>query len=978
MAIRPRRGAPLLVAPALFTLTALLVSIPALEAQDRRPLDHDVYEIWRTIGTQAISPDGRWALYTLELEVDDGELVVTRTDGGAEHRIPRGARPAFDRESRFAVFHIVPHREAARDARSNAANRGSQSNRNEQPRDTLGILDLSSGEVTRIPDVRSYQLPEQGRGWLVYHLHPVRDDQEAGEEGRNDARHGDLVLRSLADGTEVRFPDATSFALAETGSLLAWTFQSRAEGVSPGVRATVPGSGRITTLLAAEGSFGQLTVDEAGSQVAFLHAPEPPGDDPEAEGDDPEAENGDPVEHVLHHWRTGDGEARQVVDSKTSGVPPGWWVGEHGSLSFSPGGERLFFGTAPRPEPVRDEDRSPLHHDEVEVEVWHWQDGDLMSVQRVRENEERRRTYRAVLHLTSGRVVQLADESIPSVNLHRDGDGRRATAATQVPYAIMASWESPNPRDLWLIDVETGERERVAEFSLGTPSLSPEGRYMTWYENADSTWYVRDVETGYTADVSSALPHPVHNEDHDSPSAAGSWGSPGWLQGDEALLLYDRYDLWAVDPSGQTPPRALTRGEGRAAETRYRLVNLDRDGGGWGQAQPEGGWVTNRPVLLSAFQTRTKDAGFSRTRLDRERSPERLVMEPRLFSTPVKAKDEDRLLFTQQTFQDFPDLWVSGPDLQDRTRISEANPQQAEYRWGTAELVEWTSADGIPLQGIVIKPEDFDPNRKYPLMVYFYDRSSDGLHRHYAPIPHRSIINHTMYASHDYVVFIPDIVYRIGYPGESAVNAINPGIFHLLDQGFIDRERIGLQGHSWGGYQIAFMVTRSRDLYRAAAPGAPVANMTSAYGGIRRQTGLVRQFQYERTQSRLGGSLWEMPLRYIENSPLFWVDKIETPLLIMHNDADGHVPWEQGIELFVALRRLGKPAWMINYNDEPHWPTSFANRRDWNIRMKQFFDHFLKDAPPPVWMVEGVPAVQRGETLGLELVEGATAVDGRR
>jgi dipeptidyl aminopeptidase/acylaminoacyl peptidase len=532
----------------------------------------------------------------------------------------------------------------------------------------------------------------------------------------------------------------------------------------------------------------------------------------------------------------------------------------------------------------------------------------------------------------------------------------------------MASWESPNPRDLYLVDVETGERELVAEMSRGSPSLSPEGRYMAWWENADSTWYVRDVGSGRTRDVSSGLPHPAYNEDHDSPSPAGSYGSPGWLEGDRALLVYDRYDVWAVDPAGEREPRSLTRGEGRGMDVRFRLIRLDPD---------ERSWPSDRSVLLSAFHTGTKDAGFYRTRLDGTRAPERLLMEPRLFSIPVKAKDADRVLFTQQTFREFPDLWVSGTDFRDRTRVSDANPQQEEYRWGTVELVEWTSADGIPLEGLLLKPEDFDPERKYPLMVYFYDRASDGLHRHYAPVPHRSIINFPMYTSNDYVVFIPDIVYRIGYPGESAVNSVNPGVLHLLEQGFIDRDRIGLQGHSWGGYQIAFMVTRSRDLYRAAAPGAPVANMTSAYGGIRRQTGLVRQFQYERTQSRLGGSLWDMPLRYLENSPLFWVDKIETPLLIMHNDADGHVPWEQGIELFVALRRLGKPAWMINYNDEPHWPTSFANRRDWNIRMKQFFDHFLKDAPPPVWMVEGIPAARRGETLGLELVEGAPTADGR-
>ena len=309
-----------------------------------------------------------------------------------------------------------------------------------------------------------------------------------------------------------------------------------------------------------------------------------------------------------------------------------------------------------------------------------------------------------------------------------------------------------------------------------------------------------------------------------------------------------------------------------------------------------------------------------------------------------------------------PDL-----DFDDPEKVTEANPQQSEYLWGTAEIYEWTSADGIPLQGILYKPEGFDPSQQYPMMVYFYERNSDDLHEHHVPAAGRSVINFSFYASRGYVVFVPDIPYKIGYPGESAMNAVMPGVTQLMDEGYVDRENIGVQGHSWGGYRIAYMVTRT-NLFAAAEAGAPVSNMTSAYGGIRWGSGMSRMFQYEDTQSRIGGSLWEKPLRYIENSPIFWADKIETPLMMMHNDHDTAVPWEQGIELFVALRRLGKPAWLINYNDEPHWPTTLANKRDWTKRMQQFFDHYLKDAPAPVWLDEGVPAIEKGRTLGLEPV----------
>jgi dipeptidyl aminopeptidase/acylaminoacyl peptidase len=349
----------------------------------------------------------------------------------------------------------------------------------------------------------------------------------------------------------------------------------------------------------------------------------------------------------------------------------------------------------------------------------------------------------------------------------------------------------------------------------------------------------------------------------------------------------------------------------------------------------------------------------------------------RRFSTPQRAKAADVMLFTRESVREFPDLWVSGFDFADMREISDANPQQSEYIWADVELVTWRSADGVSLEGLLYKPEDFDSSQTYPTVVNFYERDSDNLYRHHAPVPHRSVIRPTFYASRGYLVFMPDVRYRVGYPGESALNAVVPGVLSLVRRGYVDANAIGVQGHSWGGYQIAYMVTRS-NLFKAAAGGAPVANMVSAYGGIRWGSGMSRMFQYERTQSRLGATLWEAPMRYIENSPIFWADKVETPLLMMHNDEDHAVPWYQGIEMFVALRRLGKPAWLVNYNGERHWPTDYHEKRDWNIRMQQFFDHYLKGDGPPVWLAAGIPATAKGKTLGLEPAEVEPAATGGR
>jgi dipeptidyl aminopeptidase/acylaminoacyl peptidase len=417
---------------------------------------------------------------------------------------------------------------------------------------------------------------------------------------------------------------------------------------------------------------------------------------------------------------------------------------------------------------------------------------------------------------------------------------------------------------------------------------------------------------------------------------------------------------------------------GRRSGIRFRYA--DAEGGpafGFGRSRVSEAVPADEDVILSAFDTDTRASGFYRDRFDGNREPRRLVMGDFRYRGLTKAEDADVYLFTRESFREFPDMWVTDAGFGSPRRVTDANPQQSRYLWGSEELVHWVSDDGTPLDGILVKPEGFDPSRQYPMMVYFYERMSDQLHAYQAPAAGSSSINRSFYASRGYLVFVPDIPYEIGHPGESAVDAVVPGVLALVEKGFVDRERIGVQGHSWGGYQIAYMITKT-NLFRAAEAGAPVANMTSAYGGIRWGSGMSRAFQYERTQSRIGGSLWEKPLLYIENSPLFSADKIETPLLMMHNDEDTAVPWYQGIEFFSALRRLHKPVWMMVYNGEPHGLRKEANRKDWAIRMQQFFDHYLKDAPPSVWLAEGVPAVLKGKTLGLDLERGRTISQGGR
>ena len=488
-------------------------------------------------------------------------------------------------------------------------------------------------------------------------------------------------------------------------------------------------------------------------------------------------------------------------------------------------------------------------------------------------------------------------------------------------------------------------------------NISPKGKFVYWIDIEDSSWHAYVVSDRKTVNLTAQINVQFTNELNDAPAPPYPYGIAGWTEDDAFILIYDRYDIWKIDPTGDSNPVNLTNG--RKERNVYRYIKLDKR---------DRFIKIKDPLLLHTYNEISRDEGYASIHIKKPNSIKPILEESYKLSRPTKALDADKLIYTRQSFELFPDLLLSDLSFKQSKQISQANPQQDEYAWGSGEIIKWTSLDGIEMEGMLFKPEGFDPDKKYPMIVNFYEKSSKNLHVHRFPKPERSTINYPLYVSNGYVIFNPDVHYRIGYPGESCYNSVIPGVTKLIDMNFIDKDHIGVQGHSWGGYQNAYLITKT-DIFAAAKAGAPVPNMISAYGGIRWWTGLSRMFQYEHTQSRIGGTLWEYPVRFIENSPIFFIDKVNTPLLIMHNDADGHVPWYQGIELFVAMRRLGKPSWMLNYNGEPHWPLKRQNQIDFNIRMMQFFDHYLKEAPIPSWMHDGVPAVEKGINSGYELLE---------
>ena len=372
-------------------------------------------------------------------------------------------------------------------------------------------------------------------------------------------------------------------------------------------------------------------------------------------------------------------------------------------------------------------------------------------------------------------------------------------------------------------------------------------------------------------------------------------------------------------------------------------------------------------LFLSLINEDDKMNGYGRLNLAKPAKTLKYFTDTVTFQGPQMATDGS-ITFLKGNFRHPFDLYRTNDFFASSEKLSAINPQMADYRWGTANLFEWKAYDGTPLKGLVFIPDGIKPGEKLPVMIYFYEKYSDQLYNFWQPAPSRSTVNLSFYTSRGYIVFVPDIVYKDGHPGESAYNCICSGAEALCEKySFADKSKMAIQGQSWGGYQTAWLVTRT-NMFAAAGAGAPVSNMTSAYGGIRWESGMTRAGQYEHGQSRIGKTLWDeggLDL-YIENSPIFHADKVETPLLIMHNDNDGAVPWYQGIEYFSDLRRLGKPCWLLEYNNEAHNLVERRNCKDLSRRLQQFFDHYLKGAPMPAWMKSGVPTDRKGEYFGFE------------
>ncbi|MFS4468806.1 alpha/beta hydrolase family protein [Maribacter sp. 2210JD10-5] len=934
-------------------LTLIFFTISIVTFSQKRAITHDDYDLWKVNSDVKISNKGKLVVSEIELltKRGDGHIEIYNTVTDEKFTFPRGYHAAITEDERYVIFKQKVAYDSIRQEKKKEVKKENRA------KEKLFVYDaLSNRIIDSIVRVKKYDLPKKNSDWLV--IEKYKEEKRKDSVSENTAK--DSIVETKTDSLKKKVKLAykqpyalvyhlktkskdtihqiKEYALPESGNSFLFSLKnSKKEEKDIGIYKYDIIKKEKISIDTTQYQYSKLAVDNTSDQFAYIAASD--------------STHTDSLKHQLFYYR--ENTLRTLVDTLGSNIKNGWILSKNNKPYFSKSGKRLYFSS--KPEPKLNRDTTKLDDELPEVDVWTWKDKILQPEQKVREEELEAKAFLSYFDTKNNTYVQLQNNVVENLIFDKEKEQPYIIGTSNASYAISRSWEWPWAMDFYSINSATGETKPILEKARHTAFISSKSSYALYFDMEKQHWFSIDLKTGSIKDLTGALSVSFHDEDDDHPALAFPHGFGGFDSSGNALV-YDKYDVWKLTLDGSRTPENISK-TGRLDNTTYRVLNLDKE-------NPDLASYLKDELLLTSFDRKTKASGlytYKRGKLKEKIKPSKFYLQ-----NYTMAKNAPVLTYTKENFQVYPDTYVTKDGFKSNVKITNLNPHEKDFKWGTVEQFSWNAYDGTKLDGLIYKPENFDANKKYPMITYFYEKRSDNYTRHSTPNPSRSIVNPTYLVSNEYVMFVPDIVYKDGKPGESAYNCIVSGIEAVEKLGYVDSDNLALQGQSWGGYQVAYLVTKINK-FKAAMAGAPVSNMTSAYGGIRWGSGLSRAFQYERSQTRIGKDLWEGLDLYIENSPLFGVPNIETPLLMMHNDEDGAVPYYQGIEMFMAMRRLQKPAWLLVYNKEAHNLTQIKNRQDLSIRMMQFFDHYLKGAPAPLWMTEGLPRVKKGKDLGYEL-----------
>ena len=883
---------------------------------------------WERLGSTALSPDGRWMAWSARRNDGTGELRVRMLATEEVRRYAEGSGATFSSDGRWLAFQLG----------SSEAEREKDKEQKKEPRQDVLLRDLVTGEEETVEGASSFAFSEDGRHLALRRV-----------KGR------DLIVRDLTTGLDVHFGSVGGYSWCEARSLLAMTIDAE-DDAGNGVRVYDAVSERLRTLDSDAADYKGLSWRDDATDLCVLR--------------ERAFEDGEDVTHVLLAWRGLDGAPRRTefdLCEDAEGIDRR--VVDR-DLNWTDAGDGIYFGVKDwddRPaaldgdaakakaeiaEVVEEEDDAPKPlretlDDPAGVEVWHAADIQIIPRQKLTLGSDQRESDLCVLWLDegeAGRVVVLEDAALRDL-WPLEGD-RFGLATDETPYLTEQRY-SATLFDLYRVDLRTGARAPIVKRVKYRHAGDPTGRYAL-YVLSDQL-YACDLESLASIDLTSSAPVPFINQEISAlTDQKPAYGIGGWTT-DGRVLLDSRYDLWAfaLDGSGFT---RLTHGGERAL--RHRRLVVD--------SEAEEFLDAARPFYVSLYGDLTKQSGFGRLRVDGA-AFETLLLEDARAGRLIKAEDAQTFAFTRERFDDPPDVFVGGPQLADARQVTKGNAQHADFAWGHSELIDYVNDRGEPMQGALFYPAGWVAGRTYPLITYIYELRSQSLHQYDVP-SERSPYSTAVFTSQGYFVLQPDITYRPQNPGVSATECVVPAVKQVLATGMVDPARVGLVGHSWGAYQTAFLVTQT-DLFAAGVAGAPLTNMMSMAGSIYWNSGQSDGYIFHESQGRMDRPFWQDVDTYIANSPIFHVDRMNTPLLVAFGDKDGAVDWNQGVELYNAARLAEKQFVMLVYPGENHGLREKPNQVDYHHRVREWFDHYLKGAEAPSWITRGQTWLERTEEL---------------
>lgn len=907
---------------------------PGVGAQNRLPPSPADYGQWETLAPQArggLSPDGRWIAYGVNRSDRNNELRVTKVADKTTKTAAFGSQPAFSADSKwlaYAIGHSESQEEKLRQQKKPIQRK-------------LGLLNLTSGETTTIDAIESFAFDAAGTH-LAMRRYPPEHKEPAPPAAAEDAEvaaGATLIVRELATGRDTTFGNVSEFTWQDKGTRLAFTINAD-DKTGNGVQLYDPASSALRVLDSAAALYTGLTWRRESDDLTVLRA----------KTDD----RHDGATHVLLAWR-GASKATPAATAFDPAAdptfPPGMRTVAFRRPSWSEDGETVFVGIgawAPKVETKADKKDDKADDDANEsasVDIWHARDVEVIPRQKLNLRNDRQRNLLSAWHVGTNAFVQLARETTEQVTpLKRQ---KLAYVASWGPYAMDRSI-GRRAADIALVDVATGARTKLVDrIDDGYLQASPGGKYLLYF-SADHYWTI-DTRSRAIVNITKGLPTAFVNRESDATvRQKPPFGVAGWTKDNQAVLLYDKFDVWRISPDGSTSSR-LTGGAPAQVRVRYVRVNPDEE------------WIDpGQPMFVSLFGTWSKKSGYGRINPGVE-GVEQLVWDNLAIASLAKAKDADVFAYMAQSFEDSPDLFVGGPDLKSAAQVTATNPFQANFAWGRSEIVEFTSERGERLQGALVYPAGYEPGKKYPMVVYLYERLSDGVHRYSAP-SERDYYNASVFTSHGYLFFQPDIVFRPREPGLSVAECVGPAVRKVVAMGAADAARVGVVGHSWGGFDSTFLATHTT-IFAAAVAGAPITDLVSNYGNHHWSSGIAETDHIETGQQRMEVPLYEDLPAYIRNSAVFNVQNMKTPLLIEVGDADGTVFWHQGIELYNIARRAKKDVVLLAYAGEDHGLRKKANQVDYQRRIQQWFGHYLKHEPAPAWITTGMSVLEREQEL---------------